>query len=162
PQEHAMYARSTSLPLAVAAALALGRCSGAGSQGAAREPVPTRSSDVVTLEELSRVATASTLFEALHALRPAWFRRNPTTLRDARPPVPESTDPAGAAPPLPDPGTARARRARSRAQCRAHSARHRRLRRPVPVAALRRGIVRPAPAARHGHPLPDPPGQHRP
>ena len=76
-----MYARSTSLPLAVAAALALGRCSGAGSQGAAREPVPTRSSDVVTLEELSRVATASTLFEALHALRPAWFRRNPTTLR---------------------------------------------------------------------------------
>ena len=76
-----MYARSTSLPLAVAAALALGGCSGAGSQGAAREPVPTRSSDVVTLEELSRVATASTLFEALHALRPAWFRRNPTTLR---------------------------------------------------------------------------------
>jgi len=76
-----MYAPSTSLPLAVVAALALGGCSGAGSQGAAREPVPTRSSDVVTLEELSRVATASTLFEALHALRPAWFRRNPTTLR---------------------------------------------------------------------------------
>ncbi len=76
-----MYARSTSLPLAVVAALALGGCSGAGSQGAAREPVTTRSSDVVTLEELSRVATASTLFEALHALRPAWFRRNPTTLR---------------------------------------------------------------------------------
>jgi len=75
-----MYARSTPLPLAVVAALALGGCGGAGSR-AAHEPAPTRSSDVVTLEELSRVATASTLFEALHALRPGWFRRNPTTLR---------------------------------------------------------------------------------
>src|SRR5256885_17014384 len=80
PQEHAMYARSTPLPLAVVAALALGGCGGAGTR-AAHEPAPTRSSDVGTLEELSRVATASTLFEALHALRPAWFRRNPTTLR---------------------------------------------------------------------------------
>src|SRR5256885_16446214 len=80
PQEHAMSARSTPLPLAVVAALALGGCGGAGTR-AAHEPAPTRSSDVVTLEELSRVATASTLFEALHALRPAWFRRNPTTLR---------------------------------------------------------------------------------
>ena len=76
-----MYARSTPLPLAVVAALAFGGCGGAGGQAAAHEPAPTRSSDVVTLEELSRVATASTLFEALHALRPGWFRRNPTTLR---------------------------------------------------------------------------------
>src|SRR5437763_258094 len=45
------------------------------------EPVPVRSTDIVTQEELGRVATASTLYEALHALRPGWFRRNPTTLR---------------------------------------------------------------------------------
>src|SRR5438552_432505 len=73
-------ASSRNTALAAVAALALGGCGGAGSR-AAHEPAPTRSSDVVTLEELSRVATASTLFEALHALRPAWFRRNPTTLR---------------------------------------------------------------------------------
>jgi hypothetical protein len=74
-----MYARSIPLPLA-AVTLLLGACSGATGQ-AGREPVPARSSDVVTMEELGRVASASTLFEALQALRPAWFRRNPTTLR---------------------------------------------------------------------------------
>src|SRR5438309_9345776 len=77
-QEHAMYAPSTPLPLVLVAALGLGGC-GHGAGQAAREPVPVRSSDVVTMEELARVATSSTLFEALHALRPAWFRRNPTT-----------------------------------------------------------------------------------
>ena len=75
-----MYAPSTPLPLVLVAALGLGGC-GHGASQAAREPVPVRSSDVVTMEELARVATSSTLFEALHALRPAWFRRNPTTLR---------------------------------------------------------------------------------
>jgi len=75
-----MYAPSTPLPLVLVAALGLGGC-GHGAGQAAREPVPVRSSDVVTMEELARVATSSTLFEALHALRPAWFRRNPTTLR---------------------------------------------------------------------------------
>src|SRR2546422_4319484 len=77
PQEDAMYARSTPLPLAVVAALALGGCGGAGGQAAAHEPAPSRSSDVVTLEELSRVAPASPLFETLHAPRPARFPRNP-------------------------------------------------------------------------------------
>jgi hypothetical protein len=76
-----MYAPSTPLPLVLLAALGLGCGGGAGASQASREPAPVRSSDVVTMEELSRVATASTLFEALHALRPAWFRRNPTTLR---------------------------------------------------------------------------------
>ena len=75
-----MYARSTILPLAALAALTLGGCGGRTGQ-AAHEPAPARSSDVVTLEELGKVSTASTLYEALHALRPAWFRRNPTTLR---------------------------------------------------------------------------------
>ena len=75
-----MYAPSTPLPLVLVAALGLGGC-GHGAGQAAREPVPVRSSDVVTMEELAQVATSSTLFEALHALRPAWFRRNPTTLR---------------------------------------------------------------------------------
>jgi hypothetical protein len=74
-----MYARWSPLPLVLVALLGLG-CGGGASQ-AGREPVPVRSSDVVTMEELARVATSSTLFEALHALRPAWFRRNPTTLR---------------------------------------------------------------------------------
>src|SRR5690349_1919561 len=81
-QEYAMYAPSTPLPLVLVAALGLG-CGGggAGASQASREPAPVRSSDVVTMEELAKVATSSTLFEALHALRPAWFRRNPTTLR---------------------------------------------------------------------------------
>jgi len=76
-----MYARSTILPLATLAALGLGGCGGARTGQAAHEPAPARSSDVVTLEELGKVSTSPTLFEALHALRTAWFRRNPTTLR---------------------------------------------------------------------------------
>jgi len=76
-----MYAPSTPLPLVLVAALGLGCGGGGGASQAGREPAPVRSSDVVTMEELARVATSSTLFEALHALRPAWFRRNPTTLR---------------------------------------------------------------------------------
>src|SRR2546429_4010387 len=75
PQEHAMYARSTPLPLAVVAALALGGCGGAGGQAAAPEPAPTRSRDVVTLEGLSRGAPASPLFGTLHPPRPALVPR---------------------------------------------------------------------------------------
>src|SRR5206468_4129905 len=80
-QEHPMYARSTPVPLAVVAAFVLAGCGGGAGSQAGHEPVPVRSTDVVTQEELGRVATASTLYEALHALRPGWFRRNPTTLR---------------------------------------------------------------------------------
>ncbi|HYT71681.1 MAG TPA: hypothetical protein VEK78_09880 [Gemmatimonadales bacterium] len=66
----------------VAALVLLWACGGGtGTQAAGHEPAPARRSDVVTLEELSRLATSSTLYEALRALRPAWFRRNPTTLR---------------------------------------------------------------------------------
>src|SRR5207237_2565140 len=80
-QEHPMYARSTPVPLAVVSAVVLAGCGGGAGSQAGHEPVPVRSTDVVTQEELGRVATASTLYEALHALRPGWFRRNPTTLR---------------------------------------------------------------------------------
>jgi len=66
----------------VAALVLLWACGGGTrTQAAGHEPAPARRSDVVTLEELSRLATSSTLYEALRALRPAWFRRNPTTLR---------------------------------------------------------------------------------
>jgi hypothetical protein len=33
------------------------------------------------LEDLAKVATSSTLYEALHVLRPNWFLRNPSTVR---------------------------------------------------------------------------------
>src|SRR5213076_1458873 len=80
-EEPAMSARASTVPLAALAALVVAGCGGSRTGQGAHEPAPTRSSDVVTLEELGRVSTSSTLFEALHALRPAWFRRNPTTLR---------------------------------------------------------------------------------
>src|SRR5438552_15333248 len=80
PQEHAMYARSTPLPLAVVAALAFGGCGGAGGKAAVHETAPTRSCDVVTLEELSRVASASTFFAEQYALRHAWFVHIPKTV----------------------------------------------------------------------------------
>src|SRR3989454_8719291 len=79
-QEPAMYARS--LTLALGALLLLEGCGSAsrGTRGPGA-PAPVRSSDAVTMEELAKVSSSSTLFEALRALRPIWFRRNPTTLR---------------------------------------------------------------------------------
>jgi hypothetical protein len=74
-----MNARSTSLSLAALALL--WACGSGGGQAPRGEPAPARSSDLVTMEELSKVTTSSSLYEALRALRPAWFRRNPTTLR---------------------------------------------------------------------------------
>src|SRR5439155_24714832 len=58
------------------------------------------------------------------------------------------SDAAGAAAALPDAGTAAARRRRERTQRGAHPARHGRLGKPVPLAAFRRGAVRPRAAAR--------------
>src|SRR5438094_294656 len=69
PQELAMYARSTILPLATLAALGLGGCGGARTGQAAHEPAPAPSGDVVTLEALGKVSTPPTLFEALPVLR---------------------------------------------------------------------------------------------
>jgi hypothetical protein len=64
------------------AALAfLSGCAGGSGTQSSGMPEPARKSDIVTLEELSRISNTSTLYEALHALRPAWFRRLPTTLR---------------------------------------------------------------------------------
>lgn len=45
------------------------------------EPAPVRGSEVVTQEELGKVSASPTLYEALQALRPTWFRRSPTSLR---------------------------------------------------------------------------------
>ena len=75
-----MYARS--LTVALGALLLLEGCGG-GSRGTRGpgDPAPVRSGDAVTMEELAKVSGSSTLFEALRALRPSWFRRNPTTLR---------------------------------------------------------------------------------
>lgn len=67
--------------LPFAALALLWACGGAGRPGANNEPAPTRASDIVTLEDLGRVSAGSTLYDALRALRPGWFRRNPTTLR---------------------------------------------------------------------------------
>src|SRR5438093_678494 len=68
---------------------------------------------------------------------------------------------AGAAAALLDAGTAAARRRRERTQRGAHPARHGRLGKPVPLAAFRRGAVRPRAAARHDDALPHPAGQPR-
>jgi hypothetical protein len=77
-----MHARPTGVArTGRAALLALVLVGACGGQGGTLQPAPARSSDVVTMEELGRMSTSSSLFEALHALRPAWFRRNPTTLR---------------------------------------------------------------------------------
>jgi hypothetical protein len=78
-----MFARL--LTVALGGLVLLGACGGAsrGSLGGG-EPPPARSSDAVTLEELGKVSTSSSLFEALRALRPTWFLRNPTTLRPAQ------------------------------------------------------------------------------
>jgi hypothetical protein len=60
----------------------LAACGGATPSGRGPgEAAPARSSDVVTLEDLAKVSTSSTLLDALHALRPNWFLKNPSTLR---------------------------------------------------------------------------------
>ena len=74
-----MKARSTALSLATVAVLSA--CGGASSQAGSREPAPARSSDVVTMEELGRISSTASLYEALRSLRPNWFRKTPTTLR---------------------------------------------------------------------------------
>ena len=73
-----MHAQMRKLGLA-ALAILWGCAGGSGAQSSG-VPEPARKSDVVTMEELAR-SNASTLYEALHHLRPAWFRRSPTTLR---------------------------------------------------------------------------------
>ena len=78
-----MFARP--LTVALGGLVLFARCGGARQGGQAPgEPAPLRSSDAVTLEELTRVASAGTLFEALHVLRPNWFQRTPSTLRPDR------------------------------------------------------------------------------
>jgi hypothetical protein len=73
------------LTVALGALLLLAACGGASrGNGGPGDPAPVRSSDAVTREDLGRVSTSSSLFEALHALRPTWFQINPTTLRPER------------------------------------------------------------------------------
>ncbi|HEU5262291.1 MAG TPA: hypothetical protein VFU41_12810 [Gemmatimonadales bacterium] len=74
-----MHAPSTALSLAAVAVLSA--CGGASSQTGSREPAPARRSDVVTMEELAKTSSTSSLYEALRSLRPNWFRKSPTTLR---------------------------------------------------------------------------------
>jgi hypothetical protein len=74
-------APSTTLPLTTMAIVWACCSGGATSQSGSREPAPARRSDVVTMEELERASSTSTLYDALRNLRPNWFRRNPTTLR---------------------------------------------------------------------------------
>ncbi len=75
-----MFARA--LTVALGGLVLVAACGGAsrGSRGPG-ESAPLRSSDAVTLEDLAKVATSSTLYEALHVLRPNWFLRNPSTVR---------------------------------------------------------------------------------
>src|SRR5260370_38764651 len=70
------------LTVALGGLVLVAACGGAsrGSRGPG-ESAPLRSSDAVTLEDLAKVATSSTLYEALHVLRPNWFLRNPSTVR---------------------------------------------------------------------------------
>ncbi len=75
-----MFARP--LTGALGALVLVVACGGGARSGRARgEGAPARSSDVVTQEDLNKVAASPTLYEALHTLRPTWFLRNPTTLR---------------------------------------------------------------------------------
>lgn len=74
-----MITRST--PLAVATVLLLCACGGSAGRSRPGEPAPARRSDVVTQEELGNVVSSSMLYDALRALRPAWFRRLPMTFR---------------------------------------------------------------------------------
>lgn len=74
-----MITRSTSV--AFATVLLLCACGGSAGHSRPGEPAPARRSDVVTQEELGNVVSSSMLFDALRALRPAWFRRHPMTLR---------------------------------------------------------------------------------
>ena len=74
--------RLSSLVLAAALGWA---CSGAASAGAgttAERPAPSqrRNNNVITAEELSRIA-ATSLDEAVRALRPNWLRNAPSTIR---------------------------------------------------------------------------------
>lgn len=57
-------------------------CAG-GSAGGAREPGPARSSDLVTAADLSLVPVGSNLYDVLHSLRPLWFQKLPTTMRES-------------------------------------------------------------------------------
>ena len=77
-------------------------------------------------------------------------------------PLPLGRDPAGAAHPLCDARHAAPRRGRRDRQCGDGAARHRRLRPPVPRAAIRRRAVRPRPAARHRPLLHHPARRYRP
>lgn len=78
-----MFARRRTV--ALGALVLLAACGGAspGSRWPG-EPAPVRGSEVVTQQELGKVSASPTLYEALHALRPTWFLRSPTTLRPER------------------------------------------------------------------------------
>src|SRR2546430_13693852 len=77
PQEHAMYARSTPLPLAVVAALAFGGCGGAGGPAGVAETAPPPPSALVMLGEPPPGAPAFTLVQTLHAVRHGSVPRHP-------------------------------------------------------------------------------------
>lgn len=78
-----MFARPRTV--ALGGLVLLAACGGASPGGRGPgAPAPARSSDVVTLEDLAKVATSSTLFDALQVLRPNWFLRSPSTLRPER------------------------------------------------------------------------------
>jgi len=75
-----MFARPRTL--ALGGLVLLAACGAAsGSARSPGEPAPARRSDVVTLEDLAKTSASSSLSEALHALRPNWFLKHPSTLR---------------------------------------------------------------------------------
>ncbi len=54
--------------------------SGPGARTGSSEPAPSRRTDAVTMEELSRVAAFQDLYDALRSLRPMWFRTSPSAI----------------------------------------------------------------------------------
>lgn len=72
---------SRSQTLAVAGLALLWAC-GSSSRAASQRARPAGgSSSLVTADELTRVAAAGNLYDALRSLRPAWFRVQPSMIR---------------------------------------------------------------------------------
>jgi len=72
----------SSLVLAAALGWACSGATGAGGGTTADRPAPSQryNSNVITADELSRIA-ATTLDDAVRALRPSWLRNAPSTIR---------------------------------------------------------------------------------
>lgn len=72
---------SRSQTLAVAGLALLWACGSSSQAASQRARSAGGSSSLVTADELTRVAAAGNLYDALRSLRPAWFRVQPSMIR---------------------------------------------------------------------------------